>query len=204
LCGFAEWNQRKTPARSEKYHQLQNNPASWKSSERFKSSLPELVTEIFSYLENPILLEDLVNVVAALLGIKDNVTQDEEILNRLPAQAGEHDLSQKDYLLQLWKEICQLSLRQRRALLLNLRDEKGINLILLFPQTGTSSIRQIANALELPVVSFAEMWRDLPMEDAKIAILLNISRQQVINLRKCARERLARRMKAFSATTKSL
>jgi hypothetical protein len=37
----------------------------------------------------------------------------------------------------------------------------------------------------------------LPLDDATIAGLLGLTRQQVINLRKSARERLARRLKGF-------
>jgi hypothetical protein len=44
---------------------------------------------------------------------------------------------------------------------------------------------------------FAELWPQLPLDDATIAGLLNLTRQQVINLRKSARERLARRLKGF-------
>ena len=57
-------------------------------------------------------------------------------------------------------------------------------------------MRQIAKALEMADEDFARLWQRLPLDDASIAELLNITRQQVINLRKCARERLARRMKA--------
>jgi hypothetical protein len=50
----------------------------------------------------------------------------------------------------------------------------------------------------MPDEVFAGLWSRLPLDDASIAELLNITRQQVINLRKCARERLARRMKAIN------
>ena len=36
-------------------------------------------------------------------------------------------------------------------------------------------------------------WPELPFDDNTIAALLGATRQQVINLRKCARERLRRR-----------
>jgi hypothetical protein len=45
--------------------------------------------------------------------------------------------------------------------------------------------------------SFAELWNDLPLEDAKIAELLGLTRQQVINARKSGRERLTRRLRGF-------
>ena len=44
---------------------------------------------------------------------------------------------------------------------------------------------------------FGEIWNELPLDDKRIAALLGLTRQQVINLRKSARERLTRRMKDF-------
>ena len=67
----------------------------------------------------------------------------------------------------------------------------------LLPATGVATIRQIAETLEITDSRFAEMWPRLPLDDAAIAGLLNLTRQQVINLRKSARERLARRLKVF-------
>jgi hypothetical protein len=45
--------------------------------------------------------------------------------------------------------------------------------------------------------NLAAIWNDLPLEDIRIAELLQLTRQQVINARKSARERLARRLKVF-------
>jgi hypothetical protein len=87
--------------------------------------------------------------------------------------------------------------------LLNLRDAQGRDVIALLPMTGIASIRQIAEALAMPAHEFAKLWNDLPLEDMTIAQQLGITRQQVINLRKSARERLARRMSALDAERKS-
>jgi hypothetical protein len=51
--------------------------------------------------------------------------------------------------------------------------------------------------LEISADEFAAVWNDLPIEDARIAELLGLTRQQVINARKSGRERLARRLKGF-------
>jgi DNA-binding transcriptional regulator YhcF (GntR family) len=67
----------------------------------------------------------------------------------------------------------------------------------LFPATGIATVRQLADVLQINVESFAKVWNDLPLEDAKIAELLGLTRQQVINARKSGRERLARRLKGF-------
>jgi len=84
-------------------------------------------------------------------------------------------------------------------LLLNFRDARGQDLVGLLPYTRTATIEQIAEAIALPLEKFLELWSKLPLDDATIGELLGATRQQVINLRKCARERLERRIKAFIA-----
>lgn len=90
----------------------------------------------------------------------------------------------------LWKEIRELPPRQRIALLLHLRDDNGESALV---HAGASRA-EIAAALELPEDELAALWPALPLDDTAIAARLGLARQQVINLRKCARERLARRM----------
>jgi hypothetical protein len=83
--------------------------------------------------------------------------------------------------------------------LLNFKDGRGQDLVSLLPYTRTATIEQIAEAIEFPLVEFIGLWNKLPLDDATIAGLLGATRQQVINLRKCARERLERRMSAVIA-----
>jgi predicted DNA-binding protein (UPF0251 family) len=66
--------------------------------------------------------------------------------------------------------------------------------VALLPRTGTASLRVIADALDIPLPDLARLWHTLPLDDAQIAERLGVTRQQVINLRKSARDRLARRM----------
>lgn len=200
LCGFQKWSGRKIPVHNEKFQQLKNDPQSWKSNVNVKGELAEFVNRIFMFLQNPLLLEDLVGISATFLNVNDNSLQyDPKLLEQLPDTPKEEQspIDQIAYLTRLWSEIEQLPLRQRKALLLNLRDNANSNVISLFPHTGVASIREIAMVLEIAVPDFVAMWPDLPMEDAKIAGLMNLTRQQVINLRKSSRERLARRMKDF-------
>lgn len=198
LCGLSGWRDKKTPARTEKYHQLQANPTNWEGASRAKGISVEFINDVFFYLENPLLLDDLVSIAATILGIKEKFTHMDEALPDNSADLPPvTEMGRKGYLMQLWVEICQIPLRQRTALLLNLRDEKGTNVIQLFTYTGVAGIRQMADALEIPVRDFAVLWPELPIEDTRIAVLLGVTRQQVINLRKCARERLARRMRRF-------
>lgn len=123
--------------------------------------------------------------------------EDEDPLGRLPDPAPDAAtaLERRTYLALLWEEIRQLPPRQAAALILNLRDGQGRNAVALLPLTGIATLREIARTLDMPAERFAGIWNRLPLEDLAIAESLGITRQQVINLRKSARERLARRMR---------
>jgi RNA polymerase sigma factor (sigma-70 family) len=124
--------------------------------------------------------------------------EDDDPLSRLadPAPDAALAFERRTYLSLLWQEIRQLPQRQAAALILHLRDGHGHDAASLLPLTGTASLRDIARAVGLAPEKLAEIWNRLPLEDATIADLLQVTRQQVINLRKSARDRLARRMRA--------
>jgi hypothetical protein len=98
-------------------------------------------------------------------------------------------------LQRLWSEVRLLPVRQRAALLLNLRDTAGGNAVALIPLSGVATFDELAASLEMTAETLAEIWSELPLPDLRIAELFGITRQQVINLRQAARERLSRRMK---------
>ena len=173
------------------------------------SSLPltDLVTELFRNLSGPVELDELVSVVAGLQELKEEKPQgerEEPTGAELPESCAgasanpAQDFERRLHLQRLWSEICSLPQRQRAALLLNLRDTRGgFDAVNLFPVTGVASLRQMALALEMPAEELAVLWNELPLDDAQIAGRLRVTRQQVINLRKSARTRLARRMRAW-------
>ena len=143
------------------------------------------------------------SAVAAIQGISDQPVEslaEDEDGGFDPATADPDPawrIEKKMFLQRLWEELTQLPVNQRAALLLNLKDASGFGCITLFPATGIATIRQLATALELTAERLAELWNDLPIEDSRIAELLGLTRQQVINARKSGRERLARRLKGF-------
>jgi len=169
-----------------------------------QQELSDSLAAIFNHLGSPIEFDELVNALSALLGIRDqpleSLTTDEDA-SALQTATGEPDqawqIEKRMFLQRLWEELQQLPLNQRTALLLNLKDASGSGCITLFPATGIATLHQLAGALEISPESLAQLWNDLPLEDARIADLLGLSRQQVINSRKSGRERLARRLKGF-------
>jgi hypothetical protein len=104
-------------------------------------------------------------------------------------------LADRQYLERLWGEIVELPLRQRIALLLQLRLDDGESVAHLLPVVGIADVRMLATTIGMSVEQLLALWNDLPLGDQQIAERLGVERQQVINLRKSARERLARRMR---------
>ena len=139
-----------------------------------------------------------------VLGVSDeavSLSEESEVASSMESRladqappAGEQ-IDNRRYLERLWTEICELPAHQRVALLLNLRDEGGSGMLGLFPVTGVASQARIAEAIGVSADRLAELWPRLPVDDEWIAGELRVSRRQVINFRKCARERLARRMR---------
>ena len=224
LAGFAAWQERHGSARhgsarreSARHEsaqplttirtiaEVEKLPAHIRSLKLGKSQeLAEAIAAILNYAGGPVEFEDLVSTIAALQGISDqpieSLSDNDDAAARVLA-TGEADpawrTEKRMFLQRLWEELQQLPKNQRAALLLNLRDGSGNGCITLFPATGIATLRELAAALEITAETFAEIWNDLPLEDARIAELLALTRQQVINARKSGRERLARRLKGF-------
>jgi RNA polymerase sigma factor (sigma-70 family) len=206
VAGFAVWQEQKKAAGTTRplseIDALPNHIRALKSGK--PQELAQAVAAIFNYVGAPIEFDELVSGVAAIQGISDqpieSLADDQDNPSLEPATA-ERDpawrIEKKMFLQRLWEELQQLPLNQRAALLLNLKDASGSGCITLFPATGIATVRQLADALEIAAERFAEVWNELPLEDAKIAELLGLTRQQVINARKSGRERLARRLKGF-------
>jgi RNA polymerase sigma factor (sigma-70 family) len=169
----------------------------------------ELLGAIFDWAAEPVELDLLTGVVAEWWGVTDETVETggegggregEEargvrLADARPEPSAEAE--RRAYLERLWREIGALPPRQRAALLLNLRDEQGRACIDLWTLTGVSTARGVAEALGMSSEDLAEIWNELPLDDKRIAAILGLTRQQVINLRKSARERLTRRMKDF-------
>ena len=203
LTGFSSWVQR-LPMKEQDLVRVRQLTQALQTFTGHAKKLEHLVQQILRIANGPLLLDDLLAVVMTVPGIREqfqdiqveNGTDVERLTNRDSNLmiAGEH----KDYLERLWIEICALPLKQRAALLLNLRDADGYDVITIFPATSTANLPQIAEALQISIDELAELWNDLPLDDNRIAKRLDLTRQQVINLRKSARERLAFRMKRMA------
>ncbi len=195
LCGFPQWQCGAAGAAEPP------DAGELRSRCSDATSLPEVLLTLFQISGAPLELEAVVTVVARMSGIADEPV----VLRLLDPELGEgsegpvaaEECEDREILRKLWNEIVALNPPQRVAILLNLRDDTGDAATPLFVTTGVATIEEIAATLAMPVRDFAALWNDLPIEDAVIAGILGLTRQQVINLRSAARKRLARRMRQF-------
>lgn len=202
ICGWVQWQGQTSYTSTGVLEKIRQDTGEWVREVNLTSvgcargELTNLLQAVFQWCGSPVKLDDLVNVVAEICREKDLPDEPiETVMNvAAPVLGFETTLELQRNLKTLWGEICQLPSRQRVALLLNFRDSHGQELVSLLPYTRAATIEQISQSLDIPLEEFLKLWNDLPLDDLAIAELLGATRQQVINLRKCARERLERRM----------
>jgi len=167
------------------------------SRRRVRSSaadaLAKTMLEVLHQLERAPSLDDLVTEVAARCGIADPVHAD--IVHIAAPRMHEPDapFQSLQSLRALWTEIRELPRRQRLALLLNARDSAGDSVLRLLIESHVVTACELALAVEVRESDLDSLIERLPMRDLAIADSLQLTRQQVINLRSAARDRLARR-----------
>jgi hypothetical protein len=182
LCGLAEWLDQRGLFRADAAAMTILGG----------DDLGAVLADLFEQSAGPLELEWVVGSIAAIH------LREEELEGESGAAVGRppgEELENIDTLRQLWTEIRALPLNQRIALLLSARDASGESVTRYLPITGTASIRQLAEALGFDATRLAGLWPELPLGDDRIAALLSMTRQQIINLRRSARDRLTRRMK---------
>lgn len=195
LCGLRDWSGDEVASTS-------GDHLSQRLEGKQPTSPSALLSAVFNKAGHPLELDQLVVIAAEVWNIKDRPVQsyddDHGIAQSLAdAKIGiDVALGERMQLERLWEEVCSLPALQRAALLLNLRDGQGGSVIAFIPYLDIASKHEIAEMLAVPYDKFEALWNDMPLDDLTIAQMLGIARQQVINLRKTARERLARRMKA--------
>ncbi len=189
-----------------------NPPAGGDPDRMGRADWEELLAAIFRRLGKPVLLNDLAAIVCAMLRVEE--AHLEPIGPELGGDAIDPPdpwpllpgLEAREVLRAVWSEIVQLLPRQRIALLLNMGDDGDPA---IFCESEIVTEADICRALGLTPEQWAlamseaptgdgnrcaALLRMAPLADLMIARLLGATRDQVIGLRRKARERLARRI----------
>ena len=203
FCGLVVWQgQTPEPISRGLWYNLTENITAFAHHTGRELSATSL-RAIFSHVGGPVALNELVSFLARQESVGVTfVSLEDEQKTETGATAESlacpdvapnpaRDAEQRDYLRCVWQEVQSLPLNQRKALLLNFREELD-----LFPLLGIATFRDLAAALEMPASTLAAMWSKLPLDDASLVKLLSLrERQQVINLRQSAWARLRRRLR---------
>lgn len=198
VCGYMNWKWLQ-PLPAGRIVQLVSEQKVLKNSSY--DNPVKLLASIFDCSQKPIEFDDLVGIMAEFWKVKDYASSSEMNDNHyvIAGTMGPTNpitsIEERAYLQRLWAEICQLPIKHRQALLLNLGDANNHSLVNLLTDIGITSIRQLAEALDMSIEKLTEIWSILPLDDSVIAKYLNVDRQQVINYRLSARRRLSRRMR---------
>jgi len=155
----------------------------------------EAMRMLFERVDAPLLLDDVVNIAAEALTVAEPAPVTARDDHAHAPSTPESELIVQQELRSLWEGVQQLPPNQRTALLLNLRDGEGHNALGLVVILGIATVDDVADAIGIDVERLSQIWSDLPLDDLTIGGMVGVTRQQVVNLRKSARERLAR-MKA--------
>jgi RNA polymerase sigma factor (sigma-70 family) len=158
----------------------------------------QVLAQLLDEAGGPVEFDALTALFAVFWGVRDSVSSLEAVENAAfsPESPADAMLIQKENLELLWSEIQELPSQQRAALLLNLRDSAGGSVLWLLPAAGIASVRRLADLVGIEAAEFADLWTKLPLSDHDIGGRLGLARQQIINLRQAARQRLARRLRA--------
>ncbi|MBK9317061.1 MAG: hypothetical protein IPM55_22850 [Acidobacteria bacterium] len=220
VCGYREWMGRPSES-SEQLAQLINSNAG--DIDQDFQDLPSTIEFIFNRIGHPLKFNDLVSIVFQLRRIRELIFVSDSPDTGSPgvelvdsSETPDQRIEWREFLTRVWGEIETLPRYQKIAYLLNFTSANGETEV--FVKFGVAGIREIGKTLqlteahfqrawsELEIVGssealtqydekFAILWMQLPLKDTVIAAILETDRQKVINLRKSAVERIARRMR---------
>lgn len=187
LCGLAEWK-----GREDLSEELPADLAPAIAAIP-RDAAAEALLAVARQAGRPVLFEAALDLIAEAWNVIERAAVPLDSIAEQAAHPARID--DIDFVRSLWSEILVLRPMQRKALLMNLRCGSDTNVVSLLILGRIARFDEIAAALEMTRDELTALWKSLPMEDAQIAERFGITRQQVINLRKAARDRLSRRLR---------
>jgi DNA-directed RNA polymerase specialized sigma24 family protein len=186
LCGLAAWQ-----GREDSISEPPSMTATIAAAGRHDAAAA--LEQMVRAAGGPLLFDDAVDLFAEAWSVVDLETTPLDGLSDAPVASTR--LEDFDFARSLWVEIRELRPMQRKALLLNLRYGGETNIVSLLVLGGIARFDDIAEALEMSGTELASIWRLLPIDDSTLALRFGVTRQQIVNLRKAARDRLNRRLR---------
>ncbi len=202
ICGFVEWEGRRVTDDAamrlkNPREEVENTLAAKLLHESPQGVLlSKVVITVLGWFESPIELDDLVEIVAELQGIKDfpfeSIDQWLETPDRHHKAAAQFDLrlENQEMLRKLWDEIKKLPPHERDAVCLWHSNENGEDLWSLLHDAGVVTTSELISALNITSQELTKLWAQIPMGSKPLAKHLGASVSQVAKWRHRAYKRL--------------
>ena len=199
VCGFTVWRDL-SPSRSsaDRVRRLEAEPTSVdpKFINVRRMALSRLVAELFNWVGGPVEFDALVGVAASLLEVKAQLVvpfdEEEQYLRSReePVLLCETRIEMREVLTEIWEAVCLLPDRHRAAFFFGFADTNGDDLVSLLLDAEVATSVEIAARLGVSLEKLMTIWKQMPLDNAALAILLGTTRQQVSKWRYRAHRRL--------------
>jgi RNA polymerase sigma factor (sigma-70 family) len=198
LCGLSIWkNSTESVAVNEA--SLAETTAHEFAISRFQESslqptpLSKLVIELLSWIGQPVHLEGLVKLLTALLRIREPEYDSVDAWDTKLAddsRLGDLELQAVELLKRLWQALQLLPQEQRAVFILGFEDDAGQDLFTALLVAHVTTLKEIAEVMELTIPEVIRLRLEMPMNTTSIAARLKTSRTNVSKWRFRALRRL--------------
>lgn len=203
VCGLKAWSNKRGSISSQRLFEIELELGTFRTT-RFgrediaRVPLTKLTTELLKWIDQPIELDELVNLTAILLDVKDRPAEsiDGEAKTYLEARIADTTLisdpglDSEKLLRHLWRAVLALPKNQRDAFCLRFETENGEDLFTLLFQANLTTPSQLAEDLGRSLQETIRIWASMPMDYAAIALELRLTLLQVRKSRFDALRRL--------------
>lgn len=203
VCGLKAWSNKRGPISSQRLFEIELDLPTFRTTRLAREDfaripLPRLTAELLKWIDEPIELDDLVNLTAILLDVKDRPTEsiDDETKTYREARIADTTLisdpglDSEKLLRHLWRAVLALPRNQRDAFCFRFEDENGDDLFTLLFQSKLTTPSQLAQDLGRSLQELIRIWAAMPMDYASIAVEMKATLLQVRKSRFDALRRL--------------
>jgi RNA polymerase sigma factor (sigma-70 family) len=210
FCGLSGWSKEREPITSHRLAEVEAQLPVFRATgfgreDIRQMPLSKVVAELLRWAKEPIEIDELVNLTAILLDIKDRPPEslDDEAKRYLEARIMDTTLMSDprlDFaklLRGLWQAAEALPEKQRDTFCLGFADEHGEDFFTLLFEADIATLSQLAERLGRSPEELMRLWTAMPMDVAAIAVELNGTRAQVWKWRFDALRRLEKQLRPF-------
>ena len=192
ICGLRAGANKQAPISSQRLTEIESDLPIFRTT-RFGSEdvtrvpLTSLTAELLMWIDEPVELDELVNLIAILLEVKDRPADsiDDEAKSYLESRVADTTLISdpgldlEKLLRSLWRAVLALPKNQRDTYCFRFEDNSGEDLFTLLFQANITTRAQLAQQLGRSLNDLMRIWGAMPMTYADIANELNVPVLQV-------------------------